>query len=112
MDDGIVPLPASVDIVLFESILQGMDDNIQFTLERAIESLLPNGALCKMLSYLDASIIHHEDGNIETDVYYKETNSHDYLDYHSHHPPISRRTFHTIWQSGSLYFAQMMRKNN
>ena len=86
MDDGIVPLPASVDIVLFESILQGMDDNIQFTLERAIESLLPNGALCKMLSYLDARIIHHEDGNIETDVYYKETNSHDYLDYHSHHP--------------------------
>ena len=111
MDDGIVPLPASVDIVLFESILQGMDDNIQFTLERAIESLLPNGALCKMLSYLDASIIHHEDGNIETDVYYKETISQYYL-YIFIIPPISRRTFHTIWQSGSLYFAQMMRKNN
>ena len=27
-----------------------------------------------------------KDGMVETDVYYKETNSHDYLDFFSHHP--------------------------
>ena len=28
----------------------------------------------------------HSDGRIETDIYYKDTNSHDYLHYNSHHP--------------------------
>ena len=28
----------------------------------------------------------HENGNIETDIFYKETNTHEYLNYESHHP--------------------------
>ena len=39
-----------------------------------------------MLNYLDVSVIHRKSGEVETDVFYKETNSHDYLDFLSHHP--------------------------
>ena len=28
----------------------------------------------------------HENGYVETDIFYKETNTHDYLNYDSHHP--------------------------
>ena len=35
MDDGIVALPKSVDIKLFQDIFQNLDDNINFTFEEA-----------------------------------------------------------------------------
>ena len=35
MDDGIVTLPKSVDIKLFQDIFQNLDDNINFTFEEA-----------------------------------------------------------------------------
>ena len=38
------------------------------------------------MNFLDISIILHSSGLIETDIYYKPTNHHDYLDYKSHHP--------------------------
>ena len=39
-----------------------------------------------VLNFLDVSIILHQKGRLETDMLYKETNSHDYLNYFSHHP--------------------------
>ena len=36
--------------------------------------------------FLDITIILYEDGKVETDIYYKPTNSHQYLDYNSFHP--------------------------
>ena len=38
------------------------------------------------INFLDATVILHKNGKIETDVFYKDTNTHDYLDYRSHHP--------------------------
>ena len=38
------------------------------------------------LSFLDVTVIKNEQGKIETDIYYKETNNHEYLNYNSHHP--------------------------
>ena len=85
MDDGIVPLPKHVDFNIFKNILQSMDENIDFTFEEATETL-QNGILLKTLSFLDVTVILNLDGSVETDVFYKETNSHDYLAYDSHHP--------------------------
>ena len=42
--------------------------------------------LFKQLNFLDVSIIVHSKNSIETDIFYKETNSHDYLLYYSAHP--------------------------
>ena len=41
---------------------------------------------CKLTTFLDISTLHHLSGEIETDVFYKETNNHEYLQYDSHHP--------------------------
>ena len=83
MDDWIVPLPSTVDINVFESILQGLDSSIEFILEKAMESKLAGGGNCKILNFLDVVVILHEDGKVETDFYYKATNSHDSLDFYS-----------------------------
>ena len=43
-----------------------------------------------MVNFLDVSVILHPDRTIETDIYYKSTNAHDYFPYGSAHPDHSR----------------------
>ena len=38
------------------------------------------------ISFLDVNIILTKINTIKTDIYYKRTNSHEYLNYHTHHP--------------------------
>ena len=45
----------------------------------------------QVLKFLDVSIILHQNGQLETDIFYKETNSHDYLNYFSHHPQHTKQ---------------------
>ena len=85
MDDGIVPWPDEANIDIFLQILNSLDPNIRFTLEKSIDSQ-EYGMKIQILNFLDLSLILHADGKIETDIFYKETNSHEYLRYDSHHP--------------------------
>ena len=62
------------------SILNEMHPMIKFTLE---PSKIKNNS--QSINFLDITIILHESKKIETDIYYKDTNTHDYLNYHSHH---------------------------
>ena len=39
-----------------------------------------------VINFLDITVLLHENGHIETDIFYKETNTHNYLNYNSHHP--------------------------
>ena len=39
----------------------------------------------QVLKFLDVYISLHQTGRLETDIFYKETNSHDHLNYFSHH---------------------------
>ena len=86
MDDGITPLPPEISAEDFLSILLSLDRDIKFTLEEAEQVRGPNGIIYQRLSHLDVLIILHSSGVVETDVYYKSTNNHDYLSYKSHHP--------------------------
>ena len=79
-----------MDIKLFQDIFQSLDDNIKFTFEEAQLERLCNGEMGKTLSFLDVALILHRDGSVETDVFYKTTNSHDYLSFDSHHPKHTR----------------------
>ena len=85
MDDGFTPWPDDADINIFLQILNMLDPNIRFTLEKA-KNILDKNSIIQILNFLDISILLHENGEIETDIFYKETNSHDYLNYESHHP--------------------------
>ena len=84
MDDGIVFLPDDICKNSFLAILNEMDPAIIFTLEES-ESIMLKGKKAERLNFLDISIMIDEDGFIHTDIYYKPTNSHDYLHYDSFH---------------------------
>ena len=86
MDDGFLPWPNHVNINTFLNLINDLDENLEFIIEPAKHHVNPDGKLFQELNFLDVMVILHADGNIETDVYYKETNSHDYLNFNSHHP--------------------------
>ena len=81
MDDGFLIWPISLDVNIFISILNNLHPNIKLTVER--------GKFIRdkqELNMLDIKVILHNSGTIDTDIYYKPTNTHDYLHYDSHHP--------------------------
>ena len=85
MDDGTTLFPDNVDEEVFLELLNNMHPAIQYTLEKA-KRILVGDTLVQVLVFLSILIFLDEHGNIWTDVYYKPTNTHDYLHYKSHHP--------------------------
>ena len=86
MDDGFVPWPKVLNIEIFKTLLNNMDLHIKFTLDGGREETDEHGVICyQSLNFLDITIILFPSGKIETDVYYKATNTHDYLNFDSHH---------------------------
>lgn len=80
MDDGIVFLPLEISKNTFLQLLNEMHRDIVFTLE---DSEMVSGS--QKLNFLDLSILLHEDGKIDRDIFYKITNTHDYVHYNSFH---------------------------
>ena len=62
-----------------------MHPSIKFTFEKQ-EIIYENEKKLQVLNFLDVKIILHEDNSVETDIYYKSTNTHDYLPYDSARP--------------------------
>ena len=63
-----------------------MHPSFKFTVEKRKYSCEQNfDTFVQVLNFLDVSIILHQNGQLETDIFLKETNSHDYLIYFSHH---------------------------
>ena len=73
---------------LLQSALNEMDTSINFTMEKG----RTHHDNLETLNVLDIKIILHENKYITTDIYYKETNPHRYLDYHSAHPSHIKQT--------------------
>lgn len=57
----------------------------------------------KVLNLLDDSIILDQNSRLETDIFHKETNSHDYINYFRHHPEQTKQNNHTIRVNALLY---------
>ena len=66
-------------------ILNKLHPSITFTMEAA-ENNVVHGKHIQKLPFLDVSVIVKDHRQFSTDIYYKATNSHFYLDYNSHHP--------------------------
>ena len=81
IDDCFQPWLRSADIKVFFDLLNDLHPDITFTMEKGVRV---QDSTCSVfyikLNFLDITIILHEDGRIETDIFYKETNSHFYLD--------------------------------
>ena len=85
IDDGFILWPKTADIKIFFQLLNSLNPYIQFTLEASTKSLR-DGIQEQLLAFLDVLVILINHRHFSTDIYYKDTNSHFYLDYHSHHP--------------------------
>ena len=83
MDDGIVPLPKVINESVFLECLNALHPDINFTLESAEVDI---NKKTQTIRFLDIKIIKHDDNTIETEIFYKSTNSHHYLNYNSQHP--------------------------
>ncbi len=82
MDDCFIALPQDIDPVLFLNALNNLHESIRFTMDKGtIKS-----SNIETLNFLDIEIILKEGKFISTDIYYKSTNPHDYLNYNSAHP--------------------------
>ena len=73
----------------FSISLNNLYPAINYTFGKA-EVIVKNSESCQVINFLDVSVILNLDRNIETDIYYKDTNTHDYLPYNSAHLDHSR----------------------
>ena len=73
--------PKRLDINIFITILSKLHPNIKFTVDSGKDTMNR-----QELNMFDIKVILHNSRTIETDIYYKTTNPHDYLCYDSHHP--------------------------
>ena len=85
VDDGINLIPAIISKDKLLSIINSMNPAIQYTIGEP-SLIRENEQNVQKIIFLGIMVLLSESGNITTDVYYKDTNSHDYLNFHSHHP--------------------------
>ena len=90
IDDGFIIWPTRLDRSIFGQAMNSLHPNIKFTIENSTTEKVGDKIVQK-LNFLDVTVILHESGQVETDIFYKETNSHDYLDYDSHHPNHTKK---------------------
>ena len=81
MDDGFLIWPKRLDINIFITVLGMLHPQIKYTVERGNQE-----GVSQNLNMLDVTVILHNSWTIETDIFYKSTNTHYYLPYNSHHP--------------------------
>ncbi|XP_065645252.1 uncharacterized protein LOC136075745 [Hydra vulgaris] len=85
IDDGFIIWPKHLDIRKFEISLTELNDSIGFTIDFGKE-FIKNDSTYIVITFLDITIMLENYNKIQTDIYYKETNTHDYLNYNSHLP--------------------------
>ena len=82
MDDGFIALPEDVDPNLLHHTLNELNPSIKFTMEKG-QKKTDN---IESLNFLDIKILLHNGTRISTDIFYKETNPHTYLNFRSAYP--------------------------
>ena len=90
IDDGFITWPKRLNLQHFVDALNSLHPSIKFTIKKGTNGVI-NGLRVQIHNFLDVLLLLHVTGKIETDVYYKPTNSHDYLPYDSHHPEHTKK---------------------
>ena len=80
VDDGFMFWPSSLDINIFVGILNSLNPNIKYTVERGVIE-----GSKESITFLSVKVTLRNKRRIETELYYKETNNHHYLEYNSFH---------------------------
>ena len=85
MDDGTSLFPKECSKETLLHLLNSMHPSIQYTVDEA-DTKIEGGLLVQFLVFLSILLHLDENGNLWTNVHYKETNAFDYLSWDSHHP--------------------------
>ncbi len=88
MDDSFIALPKEIDPIRLKDALNEMNSSIKFTM--AIGKT--DAEQTEFINFLDIKVILKENRFVSTDIYYKETNPHKYLDFNSAHPSHIKQT--------------------
>lgn len=88
MDDGFIALPEDLDPILLQQALNELNPSIKFTMEKGKK----NADNVESLNFLDIKILLHNGTRISTDIFYKPTNPHKYLNFTSAHPNHIKNT--------------------
>ena len=80
MDDGFLPWNSTLDLNVLKNILNNLHPTIKFTVEPA---KFDHFSKTLVINFLDITVLLHENSYVETDIFYKERNTHDYLNYDS-----------------------------
>ena len=91
MDDGFLLWPAMLNFHSFMVCLNNLHRSINHTYEKAKVTIDVKGNLVQILNFSDANVILNIKNGISTDVYYKDTNRHNYLSYDSAHPESCKK---------------------
>ena len=85
IDDGFVMWPFGEHFDTFLHLLNSMNSSLKYTVEKSKHSTEDDKDI-QNLPFLCVLVIVKDRKHFSTDIFYKETNSHFYLDYNSHHP--------------------------
>ena len=84
MDVSFIFWPKYLDFNSCSICLHNLHPAMKYTFEKT-KVIVENSEFCQVINFLDVSAILHSDCTIETDIYYKDINSHDYLPNDSTH---------------------------
>ena len=87
LNDGFIFWPKHLDFKHFSRSLNNLHPAIKYTFEKA---KLIHSQLYQVLNFFEFEVILYSENTVETDIYYKDTNVHDYLPYNSAHPKYSK----------------------
>ena len=85
MHDSFIFWSLKLNFENFKTCLSNMHPSIKFTFENP-DIIYENEKKVQALNFLDVKIILLKDNSVETDAFYKLTNTYDYLPYDSAHP--------------------------
>ena len=80
MNDGSLPWHSALDLDALKNILNNLHATMKLT---EVSVKFDKFSETSVINFLD--ILLHENGYVDTDIFHKETNTHDYLNYNSHH---------------------------
>ena len=91
IDDGFLPWHSTLDLNVLKNVLTNLHLTIKFTTELA---RFHNFSKALAINFLDITVFLHQNGYVETVIFYNETNTHDYLNYDSHHKNHTKYNIH------------------
>ena len=83
LDDGFLPWHSALHLNALKNVLNNLHPTITFIVE---SEKFDNFSKTLVINFLDITVLLHENGYVETNICYKETNTHNYLKYNSHLP--------------------------